>query len=211
MKHDVIIFDLDGTISDPLQGIARSVNYALEHYGYEPQSIDRVSKYIGPPIDKMFSHITGNNSIEELKGLVTKYRERYGNVGYTENTLYPGISESLYTISTTGSVMGICTSKRKDFAEKILGLFDLRHYFTFIDGGEVGVEKQHQLNSLLSSRQISQDSVMVGDRSVDLIAAQRNGLSSGGVLWGYGSHEELSNEQPTYLFNSPVEWIQLVA
>lgn len=211
MQHDVILFDLDGTLSDPLQGIARSINYALECYGYSPLDINQITQYIGPPIDQAFSHITGVNSIEELKRYVAKYRERYGDVGYAENTLYPGVSEALHALNAAGAIMGVCTSKRKDFAEKIIELFHLQDYFVFVDGGDVGVEKWSQIKNLLSSSKVSKKSLMVGDRSVDLIAARRNGLSSGGVLWGYGSHEELSNEQPKYLFNAPAEWQQLVA
>lgn len=202
----MILFDLDGTLSDPLEGIARSINYALQHYGYELLDQEQIKKYIGPPIDQAFAHITGVNSAYELKIFVAKYRERYGDVGYSENKLYPGVSEALNTLCASGAMMGICTSKRRDFAEKIIELFRLRDYFLFIDGGEVGVEKWSQIERLISSSQINQNAVMVGDRAVDIIAAQKNGLEGCGVLWGYGSHEELLNQKPKYLFSSPVEW-----
>jgi phosphoglycolate phosphatase len=105
--------------------------------------------------------------------------------------------------------MAVCTSKRRDFAERILAMFDLRQFFLFVDGGDVGVRKWQQLTALRAQGKITTASVMVGDRATDLIAAHCNGLSSGGVLWGYGSYAELSNESPQYLFRSPAEWSRL--
>jgi phosphoglycolate phosphatase len=105
--------------------------------------------------------------------------------------------------------MGICTSKRQDFAEQILNMFGLIHHFQFISGGEVGVSKGEQISTLLSQGQVSQSTVMIGDRAVDMIAAHNNGLKAGGVLWGYGSHAELMKESPLYLFSAPGDLIHL--
>lgn len=88
-------------------------------------------------------------------------------------------------------------------------MFSLRHHFEFVDGGEIGVEKRQQIESLRSRKYVSPASVMVGDRAVDIIAARTNGLSAGAVLWGYGTLAELTSECPTYLFRSPEEWIQM--
>ena len=93
---------------------------------------------------------------------------------------------------------------------KILEMFGLIHYFDFINGGDVGITKSQQIEFLLLQKQVSQYTVMVGDRAVDMIAAHKNGLKAGGVLWGYGSQTELLNEAPLYLFNSPNELIQLI-
>jgi phosphoglycolate phosphatase len=206
-NHDLILFDLDGTISNPLEGIGRSINYALTRFGYEPLELADLAQYVGPPLDESFAAITGNKA--DCKALVAKYRDRYGEVGYSENVLYPGVTEVLVELSAAHIPMGICTSKRQDFAEQILNMFGLIHHFQFISGGEVGVSKGEQISTLLSQGQVSQSTVMIGDRAVDMIAAHNNGLKAGGVLWGYGSHAELMKESPLYLFSAPGDLIHL--
>jgi len=210
-EHDLALFDLDGTLSDPLVGIARSINYALAHFGHEQIEISACSAHIGPPMDVTFRSLTGATAPPHIDALIAKYRERYGDVGYSENTLYPGIPEALKTLSETGMPLAVCTSKRKDFADRILKMFDLRSYFQFVDGGEVGIHKWQQIESLLKQGAVSRATVMVGDRSVDMLAAHRNGLCAAGVLWGHGSREELLAEQPGYLFQSPSEIASLGA
>lgn len=210
MLHDVVLFDLDGTLSDPLEGIARSLNYALDHFGYTPLAVDQVGPFVGPPLDQTFRTITGLTAEAPVNELVTKYRERYAEIGYAENVLYPGVRDALAHLHTAGIQMAVCTSKRRDFAEQILAMFDLQEFFLFVDGGDVGVRKWQQLAVLRAQGVITAASVMVGDRSTDLIAARRNSLSSGGVLWGYGSYAELSTESPQYLFRSPAEWARFV-
>jgi phosphoglycolate phosphatase len=206
-NHDLILFDLDGTISDPLEGIGRSINYALEHFGYEPLKHTELAQYVGPPLDETFKKITGNEA--ESKPLVAKYRERYRDIGYRENKLYPGITEVLLELHKANVPIALCTAKRQDFAELILDMFGLTHYFQFINGGEIGLPKYQQIASLLSQGQVSKATLMIGDRAVDMIAAHKNGLEAGGVLWGYGSHAELLNEAPLYFFKSPSELIQI--
>ena len=207
--HDVVVFDLDGTLSDPLVGIGRSINYALSHFGYAPLELGQLAIHIGPPLDEAFRAITGVQSQDELNGFVAKYRERYADVGYSENVLYPGIREALVALDAAGASLGVCTSKRVDFAEQVLELFDLRSHFRFVDGGEIGIQKWQQIGALLRRGVISSSSVMVGDRSVDLVAAHRNGLQAAGVLWGHGSRSELESERPAYLFASPLELVSL--
>ena len=207
--YDLVLFDLDGTLSDPLVGIGRSINYALSHFGYAPLELDRLASHIGPPLDDTLKAITGVQSQGELNALVAKYRERYADVGYSENVIYPGIREALTALSATGIPLGVCTSKRVDFAEKILEMFGIRSHFCFINGGEIGVHKWQQIEGLVTQGQVSRASVMVGDRAVDLIAAHRNGLQGAGALWGYGSREELERERPAYLLASTAELVSL--
>jgi phosphoglycolate phosphatase len=164
-NHDLILFDLDGTISDPLEGIGRSINYALAHFGYKQLKLPELAKYVGSPLDETFKEITGNEA--ECKALVAKYRERYGDVGYTENILYPGVAEALFKLQAVNVPIALCTSKRQDFAERILKMFELIHYFRFISGGEIGVNKSQQIKSLLLQGQVSKSTVMIGDRAVD--------------------------------------------
>ena len=209
--HDALLFDLDGTLSDPLVGIGRSINYALSHFGYPELPLSRLAVHVGPPLDQAFSSITGLRSSSALDGFVAKYRERYGEIGYSENVLYPGIPEALHSLASAGIRLAVCTSKRVDFAENILELFGLRSYFSFVCGGEIGTQKWQQIRDLLEKRAVGQSAVMVGDRAVDMSAAHRNGLHAAGVLWGYGSREELEAEQPRYLFSTPQELLGLVA
>ena len=203
--HDLILFDLDGTLSDPLVGIGRSINYALTHYGYPARELEQLSVHIGPPLDESFKILTGVTTPSHIDALVAKYRERYADVGYSENVLYPGIPEALSALSDAGIPMGVCTSKRVDFAEQILNMFGLRAHFRFVSGGEIGIYKWQQMQDLLADGQVSTSSVMVGDRAVDMVAAHRNGLQAAGVLWGHGSREELEREQPRYLLASVAE------
>jgi phosphoglycolate phosphatase len=121
----------------------------------------------------------------------------------------PGVLEQLSGIS--GLKLGVCTSKRVDFAERILKLFDLWHLFAFVDGGDVGIQKWQQLQALKEGGVVSLKSLMIGDRNVDLAAAHRNGLSAAGVLWGYGSLEELEEHKPAYMFTAPRELLSLAS
>jgi phosphoglycolate phosphatase len=208
-SHDIVLFDLDGTLSDPLVGIGRSINYALAHFGYPELPLAQLAAHVGPPLDQAFSSITGLRSTIELDGFVAKYRERYGEIGYSENILYPGIPEVLHSLVSAGMSLGVCTSKRVDFAEKILEMFGLSTYFNFVSGGEIGTHKWQQIEALLEQRVVTQSTVMVGDRAVDITAAHRNGLHAAGVLWGHGSRQELAAEQPRYLFSTPAELLVL--
>lgn len=210
MVHDVILFDLDGTLTDPLEGIARSLNYALQHFGYDALAVEQAGPFIGPPLDQTFRAITGLTAEAQINEFVAKYRERYAEIGYAENILYPGVRDALAYLRTAGVEMAVCTSKRRDFAEQILTMFELRQFFTFVDGGDVGRHKWQQLAALRSAGTISAASVLIGDRATDLLAAHRNGPVSGGVLWRYGSYTELATESPQYLFRSPAEWARLV-
>lgn len=211
MTPDLILFDLDGTLSDPLGGFARSMNHALTHFGHQPREPEDLAPWIGPPIEGAFQALTGSNAKAEIAALIAKYRECYAEVGYAENQVYPGVPEALQQLSMAGIALAVCTSKRRDFAEKILAMFGLLHHFRFVSGGDVGIEKWQQIESLRASGEVSTNSVMVGDRAVDLAAAHRNGLSSAGVLWGYGSREELAAHAPLHLFDRTDELTRLAS
>ncbi|UTV26753.1 HAD hydrolase-like protein [Photobacterium atrarenae] len=210
MSKDWLIFDLDGTISDPKDGIVRSFNYALQAFGMPARPEAEIAAYIGPPLDQTFIQLVGSHDPGLIQMLVAQYRERYAEIGYRENQLYPGIPSVLEQLAASEQYrFGVCTSKRADFAEKILEMFGLREQFEFVSGGDIGVEKWQQLEGLRREGVISQQAVMIGDRAVDITAGQRNGLQTAGVLWGYGSVEELSQVAPTYLFEQPAQLAQL--
>ena len=204
-----LVFDLDGTLSDPSVGIGRSLNHALEHYGHPPIPAKDVSQYIGPPLDHTFRSRLADVTPEHVAELVAKYRERYAEVGFAENVMYPGIAEALYELDAAGIPLGVCTTKRADFAESILDLFGLTDYFRFVSGGDVGIRKSDQLAALLERGVIATSATMIGDRSIDVLAARDNGLRSVAVLWGHGTREELELASPDGFLESPHELLAI--
>ena len=166
-------------------------------------------QYIGPPLDHAFGSRLASVTPEHIGELVAKYRERYAEVGFAENVMYPGIPEALYALDAAGIPLGLCTSKRADFAESILELFDLRHYFRFVSGGDVGIRKSDQLAALVKRGVITTSATMIGDRSIDILAARENGLKSVAVLWGHGSRDELQGALPDAFVGSPQELVTL--
>ncbi len=211
MKFKTLIFDLDGTISDPKEGIHKSLNFALEHFSFETIDEQQVDHFIGPPLDLTFSSLAQTTDQKLIHELVAKYRERYADIGYTENDLYDGITETLQELYKNKQYrIGLCTSKRVDFAEQILTMFGLQELFSFLNGGEIGVHKWQQLKQLREDKTIHANSIMIGDRDVDLIAAHKNQLPSAAVLWGYGSMTELKKENPDYIFKQPQQLVELM-
>ena len=210
MAAPVIVFDLDGTISDPLIGFARSINHALALQGLPERAPQELARFIGPPLYESAVELTGSADPTRHNRLIADYRRRYGEQGYAENTLYQGMPEALAALRGAGWTLGLCTSKRADFAEKILGLFGLRDLFAFVSGGDIGVHKWQQLEALRSAAAVDETSVMVGDRDVDITSAHRNGLHACGVLWGFGSRAELAAERPRHLAGAPSELVTLL-
>jgi phosphoglycolate phosphatase len=148
---------------------------------------------------------------EEILRIISTYRERFSDVGFSENTIYSGIIEALEFFKTSNVRMGVCTSKRVDFAERILSLFDISDYFDFVSGGDIGITKAMQLSQLLENKSIDSDAVMVGDRAIDITSARANNLQGIGVLWGFGSYEELSGAKPSAILKSTKEFDSIIA
>lgn len=211
MRNTTIIFDLDGTISDPFEGISGSVNHALESCGYDAVDPERIRRMIGPPLTEIFEHFLGDLAEHRMLELVACYRERYAEVGYAENLIYEGIPETIAALSDHGYVLGICTSKRADFALRIVEMFGLADHFRFIDGGDVYVTKHMQLERLVANGVDAATAIMIGDRAVDIEAAKNNALGSVGVSWGFGDEEELLGAGPDYLVRRPAELRELFA
>lgn len=209
MSYSHFIFDLDGTLSDPLEGMADALNHALVSHSYPAQTVDALSRFVGPPLEGTLATLTGQEDEEHILSLVAAYRERYLASGFAQNTLYPGITSLLDDLKNTGQRLGVCTSKPAKTATKILSMFQLDHYFEFISGGDIGVNKGDQLQRLLETNTIDNDALMIGDRDVDLIAAHRNSLAAAGVLWGFGSHGELSEHNPMHIVENPAQLAEL--
>jgi len=205
MQYDTLIFDLDGTLVDPVVGIVRCMNYALTSMDYPPRSEKEITPYIGPPLQLALRGLSGTNDAQCVEQLIIAYRERYGEFGYLENTVYDGIHTMLGALKSHNLRLGVCTSKYEKYAIKILKEFNLFEYFDFVSGSDYHVAKSEQLAELLSKNTITSNAVMIGDRNVDLTAAQANGLRGVGLVWGYGSRAELEAENPDFIANSPQE------
>ena len=209
MENQFLIFDLDGTISDPKMGITRSINYSLKCHGFPEREEQELVKYIGPPLDNTFKELASGSDQALTESLVEKYRERYSEVGYSENTLYGGIVDCLESLAKRYP-LAVCTSKRVDFASMILALFKISHLFQVVNGGDIGITKSQQLSELLSKGIVGENSIMIGDRNVDLISARANHLRSIGVLWGYGDYEELHLENPYAILDNPKQLLEVI-
>ena len=205
-----LLFDLDGTISDPAVGVARSINHALVHFGHAARREEDLHVYIGPPLDEAFPLLAGISSEDEVARYIAVYRERYFSVGYRENTLYAGIVDAFTSLSSAGILMAVCTSKPVGIAERVLEMFDVRRFFQFVDGGDVGVKKWQQIQRLKEKEWVDASTVMIGDRAVDIDAAHRNGLQGAGVLWGHGTREEIEAAGPEHLLSAPEDLKKLI-
>ncbi|MCL1077767.1 HAD-IA family hydrolase [Parashewanella spongiae] len=204
-----LLFDLDGTLSDPIDGITNCINYSLKSFGYPSLSKAEVAKYIGPPLDMSFIQITGQSNPVEIQTLVQKYRQRFSEVGFSGNRLYDDIPLVLETLQKQNVILGVCTSKPRHFAQQILELFKLDAYFEFISGGDIGIQKSQQIASLKQQGAVDSSTIMIGDRGVDISAAKQNGLRSAAVLWGYGSLAELTAESANFIVHRPIELLKL--
>lgn len=204
------IFDLDGTLSDPLVGMANALNHALVSHGFPEQHSDNLAQFVGPPLETSLVTLTGRDDSDFIMSLVGSYREKYLATGYRENSLYPGITDTLTQLRDTGARLGVCTSKPEKTARLVLQLFELEGFFEFVSGGDVGVTKAQQLAELLSRGTIDQHALMIGDREVDVSAARSCELHSAAVAWGYGSTQELTAAEPSFHVNEPLEICRLM-
>lgn len=198
-----ILFDLDGTLTDPGIGITNSAMYALEKWNIKVAERSELYKFIGPPLRDSFMNFYGFSE-EQAKEAIVYYREYFKDKGIFENEVYPGIVELLQQLKASGKKIVLATSKPEEFAIRILKHFDLFDYFDFVGGAYMdGVrnKKGEVIQYALESAGITDLSttVMIGDREHDIIGAKENGLDSIGVLFGYGSRKELTEAGATYI------------
>lgn len=191
-KKTTLFFDLDGTLTDPMLGITKSVQYALKKSGILEEDLWNLTKFIGPPLAESFQRFYGMTE-EEAKQAVVNYREYFAPTGKFENVVYDGIPEMLDSLKKEGFLLAVATSKPEVFAKDILVHFDLIKYFDFVGGAlfDGRENKADVVAYVLESMDVSKDDVvMVGDREHDILGAAKNGLDSVGVLYGYGDREE---------------------
>lgn len=201
--YEYILFDLDGTLTDPKEGITKSVAYALESFGIHVEDLDSLCKFIGPPLKESFMVYY---ELDDAQGdqTVEKYRERFAVTGLFENKVYPGIREMLELLKEQGKTLLVATSKPSIYARQILEHFDLMKYFTFLSGSELDgtrVDKAEVITYALQENKIQDLSkvIMIGDREHDIIGANKNGIDSIGVLYGYGCREEFEKNHASYV------------
>jgi len=213
--YDLVLFDLDGTLTDPKIGITKSIQYALSRLGVPEDNSERLVSFIGPPLYESFRQ---HYSFDEGTALeaIGFYREYFSETGIYENAVYPKIPELLIHLADGGKMMGVATSKPTPFAERILVHFGLREYFSCVVGSELeptGISKSEIICRALSKfPDISKGKViMVGDRKHDIHGARDNEIHSIGVTYGYGAVEELSAAHPTYLVDSVEDLWALLA
>lgn len=199
MKYNIAIFDLDGTITDSGPGIINSIRYALEKYGLPVPEEKVLRTFIGPPLKEQFQAVCGLNE-EESARMVDAYREYYTEKGIFENSVYSGVPEMLEQMKEAGVRILMATAKPEKFAKRIAEHFNFAKYFEFIGGACMDGRRtdkydviEYVLDSCGISEEEKKDAVMIGDRSHDMIGAARAGLHSLGVLYGYGSREELAS------------------
>jgi phosphoglycolate phosphatase len=192
MKDRLVFFDLDGTLTDPRPGIIGCIRYALQRMGERVPEEEALLWAIGPPLKESFARLLSEPARSDEA--VALYRERFGEVGLYENAVYPGIHGLLDELSENGMRLAVATSKPHVYANRILEHFDLAGYFEAVFGSELSGERTDKTELLsFALKQLAADNAtMVGDRRHDVIGARNCGLFSVGVLYGYGSREELA-------------------
>ncbi len=207
--YQTVLFDLDGTLTDPGVGITNSVAYALEKYGIHNTDRSQLYKFIGPPLRESFGQFYGFSK-EQAEEATAYYREYYKDKGIYENRLYQGIPELLQMLADAGAMLLVATSKPEQFACRILDYFSIRKYFTYVAGATMDgsrSKKSEIIEDALRAGNISDlsSAIMVGDREYDIFGARQAGIASIGVLFGYGSKEELVAAGADYLAMQPAE------
>lgn len=209
MKYKYVLFDLDGTITDPFDGITASIIYALDKFGISVPDRKELAAFIGPPLVDSFSKYYGFSHGCSLAA-VGYYREYYGKKGIFECTLYDGITDLFHKLKDSGVKVIIATSKPEHFAIKLMEHFALDDCFVSICGAtmdEKRTNKDEVIRYALDRNGITDtdECIMVGDRKYDVLGAKAAGIKSVGVLYGYGSRDEMDAAAPDFIAESVAE------
>jgi phosphoglycolate phosphatase len=202
-----ILFDLDGTLTDPFVGITSSIQHALRQMGKEPPPSEELRRYIGPPLQTNFMEILGDEAMAiEAVGF---YRQRYGEIGKFENELIPGITEALQTMKDAGHTLFVATSKLETYSLDIIDHFGLAPFFRRVHGSALDgsrADKGELIRYIMLTEGLDpRRTVMIGDRLHDAHGAARNDVRTIGVLWGFGDRAELEGAGAARIAASPAE------
>ena len=214
MKYHTVLFDLDGTITDSGPGIMNCVRYALQKAGMPEADEAELRAFIGPPLHEQFRDFCGITD-DQAEEMVRQYRERYSGTGIFENRVYDGVIPMLEQLKGAGIRILLATSKPEKFAKIIADHFGFAEYFDFIGGANMDgtrTDKQEVIEYVLESCGVSDrtDLIMVGDRRYDVEGAKKAGLASMGVLYGYGSREEIEAAGPDLIAETPADVTALI-
>ena len=212
--YHYILFDLDGTLTDPAEGITNSVMYALKQYGIEENDRTKLYSFIGPPLVDSFMEKYGFSE-EKAREATAYFREYFREKGIFENVPYEGMTECLAALKQRGRTLILATSKPEVFAKMILERFGFAPYFDYVFGAsmdETRTRKDEVIAYALSGAGIEDpsDCVMVGDRKHDVLGAKSNGMDAVGVLFGYGSREELTEAGACYIAETVEDILRFV-
>ena len=207
--YDVVLFDLDGTLTDPGLGITKSVEYALNHYGITVKDRRELEHFIGPPLIDSFMGSYGFSK-EQATEAVEVYREYFSVTGLFENEVYPHIPELLNALKKAGKILLVASSKPEVFVLRILEHFDLLRFFDGVGGAamdESRTNKADVVEYILGKAGVTDRSrcILVGDRKFDVNGAHEAGMDALAVTYGYGSPEELTAAQPEHIAHTPKE------
>lgn len=195
MDKKYILFDLDGTLTDSMEGITKSVQYALKKFNIEVNDLNNLCKFIGPPLNESFMEFYNFSEEDAAKG-VNFYREYFANNGIFENKPYENIDKLLKQLKAAGKILILATSKPEPYALRIMDHFSLSQYFDFIAGSTLDgsrSKKSDVISFVLKENNITdlKKVIMIGDRKHDILGAKANNIKSIGVLYGYGDYDEL--------------------
>jgi len=215
MSRAQLFFDLDGTLIDSRPGILASMRHALTILGLEIPPDAVLSRFIGPPTHAAFRELLASDDPELNARTIAIYRERYARLGLFESSVFPGVAEGLHALGAAGYRLFVVTSKPQVYANTIIDHLALRPYFSQVYGSELTGERSDKaelIAHVLRSEAIAPaNAYMIGDRLHDVLGAKRNGLRAAGVLWGYGSREELSDAGADELFRTMPELVRSFA
>lgn len=207
----VILFDLDGTLTDSGEGITKCVKLALDHFGIPVESLDSLRYFVGPPLRDSF--VKAGVPTDKVEEAIAIYRSRYTNVGLFENVPYPGIRELLEKLTALGHRLFVATSKPEEMAVRVLQKFDLFRYFEKVCGATLDKSRDSKsavIAYLLQSAGNAENAVMVGDTAFDVVGAAEHGIPTVGVSWGYGSVEEMKASGAVAIANTAEELLFLL-
>ena len=206
-KYDIILFDLDGTLTNPERGLLEAFVYAFSRHKVDYGTKESLKRFIGPPLHEEWQREFGFTPEESSRAIETM-REYYDVYGWWDNEVYPGIREMLEGLLSSGKTLAVATSKPERTAKRVLSLFGLDKYFTFVggaSGSRTRDKKSEVIEYVLDNLGVSDRSrcVLIGDRKYDAIGARAVGIDSIGILWGHGTADELSRENFVKLFETP--------
>lgn len=207
----VILFDLDGTLTDSGEGITKCVKLALDHFGIPVESLDSLRYFVGPPLRDSF--VKAGIPTGKVEEAIAIYRSRYTNVGLFENVPYPGIRELLEKLTALGHRLFVATSKPEEMAVRVLQKFDLFRYFEKVCGATLDKSRDSKsavIAYLLQSAGNAENAVMVGDTAFDVVGAAEHGIPTVGVSWGYGSVDEMKASGAVAIANTAEELLFLL-